>query len=772
MRKLAKWLVLLCILLDGLPCQAGPAPIILVQPLSLSVLNLDTASFSVVASSGTTMTYQWYKDTVPIPGATSAIYSIRVTTTDQGTYYVKVTNAGGTVQSVTVTLTILGPPSITTQPLSQTVTQAQTVSLSAQVLANPAATYQWIFNGTPLPGATTSALTFPGVQLSNAGKYTVVVSNPYGSVTSVVATLLFQSWIATYNGSAGSDDFVQGIAVDREGNVYEAGYAKESSYDYVTLKYDSTGKLLWRAVYDAAGKSDQATALALDDSGNVYVTGSSQLDSAYGSSGWDFLTLKYDSNGTQVWARRFNGSASGDDLASAIAVDAKGNVFVTGKSRNASTNFQYATVKYDQAGNQLWVQTYAGPAGTEDDPNSLAVDTEGNVYVTGQSKGIGSDFDYATIKYSPNGTQLWAARYDGPSSSVDQAIKIVVDSVQNVYVTGASKGLGTNFDYTTLKYSPAGAQLWASRYNGPANRNDKATDLALDANGNVFITGSSETSATRSDYATIKYSPDGVQLWAQRYDAGDDDDANALVLDPNGDVYVTGQSKTSSTSYDFATVKYLGADGTQAWVSRFDSGGGNKDTAIALALDSQFNIYVAGQAFDRLDYTLIKYAPGLMAPKIAMQPQSQTVVIGQPAWFAVQAWGTAPLNYQWMFNGTPIPGATNSHLGLNTSRFADGGTFTVVATNAAGSVTSLPATLTVLDISTVIPPTITSPVLGPTGLTFRFSWPQGLTYVVLASSDLVNWSPIATNVALAGTVLFTDPAASNFPCRFYRIALQ
>src|SRR4029077_1184315 len=130
----------------------------------------------------------------------------------------------------------------------------------------------------------------------------------------------------------------------------------------------------------------------------------------------------------------------------------------------------------------------------------------------------------------------------------------------------------------------------------------KATDLVVDANGNVFVTGSSEVSAGKSDYATIKYSPDGVQLWAQRYDGySDDDDANALAIDANGDVYVTGQSKGSGTGYDFATVKSLGADGPQAWASRFNSGGSVSDTAIGLAVDTQFNIYVAGQAFNNLD---------------------------------------------------------------------------------------------------------------------------------------------------------------------------
>jgi hypothetical protein len=189
-RKLAKWLVLLSILLARPCCFAGPAPIILVQPLSVTVLNLDIASFTVVASSGTTMTYQWYKDGNLIPGATSATYTIpSVTPSDDGRYYVKVTNAYGTRQSAWANLDVLFAPSITTQPVSQTAKQGQTVSLYVKATANPSPSYQWLFNGVVLQGAENSELTFPSVDWTNAGTYTVIVSNPYGSVTSAPVTL-------------------------------------------------------------------------------------------------------------------------------------------------------------------------------------------------------------------------------------------------------------------------------------------------------------------------------------------------------------------------------------------------------------------------------------------------------------------------------------------------------------------------------------------------------------------------------------------------------
>ena len=99
------------------------------------------------------------------------------------------------------------------------------------------------------------------------------------------------------------------------------------------------------------------------------------------------------------------------------------------------------------------------------------------------------------------------ARYNGPANSEDFAHAIAVDAAGNVYVTGWSLGLGNHSDYATIKYDPDGNELWVARYNGPGNSTDVATAIALDAAGNVYVTGESFGGlGTREDYATIKYS--------------------------------------------------------------------------------------------------------------------------------------------------------------------------------------------------------------------------------------------------------------------------
>ncbi len=103
---------------------------------------------------------------------------------------------------------------------------------------------------------------------------------------------------------------------------------------------------------------------------------------------------------TEEWIEIYNGPGNGDDYAQAIAADPEGNVYVTGYSDGNGTAYDYATVKYDQDGNQLWAMTYDGPANGRDIAEAIAVSPNGNVYVTGYSMGNGPGFDFVTIKYS------------------------------------------------------------------------------------------------------------------------------------------------------------------------------------------------------------------------------------------------------------------------------------------------------------------------------------------------------------------------------------
>jgi len=155
-----------------------------------------------------------------------------------------------------------------------------------------------------------------------------------------------------------------------------------------------------------------------------------------------------------------------------------------------------------------------------------------------------------------------------------------------------------------------------------------------------------------------------------------------------------------------------------------------------------------------------------VAPGITTQPQGQTVNAGESVSFAVVASGTAPLSYQWSCNGKPVAGGTASMLSLASARPTNTGNYTVVVTNSAGSITSTAASLTVNPPPV---PGLNSEGMSGNGFSFQVSSASGYTYIVFGSTDLQNWTPIATNVAAGASLTFTDNSASSYPRRFYRV---
>ena len=400
--------------------------------------------------------------------------------------------------------------------------------------------------------------------------------------------------------AGGTDyDFGHSIAVDANGNNYVTGsFSGSSTFGTTTLtssgdkdifvaKIDHNGNWLW--ANQAGGISyDYGRGIAVDDNGNSYITGEFEESATFGtttltsSGSYDIFVAKLDSSGNWLWAKQAWGI--GEDVGFSIAVDAKGNSYITGvfmESANFGTttltssgDYDIFVAKLDINSNWLWAKQAGG---TDDDyGNGIAVDANGNSYVTGyfsESATFGTttltssgDIDIFVAKLDSSGNWLWANQAGG--TNCDYGHGIAVDDNGNSYIIGnflesANFGITTltssgYYDIFVAKLDINGNWLWAKQAGGTSY--DFGNSIAVDTNRNVYVTGFFYSSScsfgtitlinSSSEYIDIfvaKLDINGNWLWAKQAGGTSDDCGYGITVDVNGNSYITGIFRGSAT---------------------------------------------------------------------------------------------------------------------------------------------------------------------------------------------------------------------------------
>ncbi len=418
-------------------------------------------------------------------------------------------------------------------------------------------------------------------------------------------------WHTIYHDLGGDLTLFQDLAIDGDRNSYLTGFAQVSDAvinEIITISLDTAGHVRWEGRYDGPfNGNQQSNAIALEQGGNVYVSGAVS-DSL---SGDNAFLLKYGSGGSQEWVRVSKEPAEGYSEGKTVNVVSGSRIYLCANSLGPYTGYDILTISYDAAGTELWRNRYNTNTGAYDNPFSSTVDDSGNVILTGYSY-TGSTLLSSvmrTVKFGADGSVRWSAAYPDSASQVNEGEVVIHDAAGNIYVAGTlyswspfasgPKGL------VTIKYSPAGALLWAKVFTPPGGGgDDRAVAMSLDDSGNVIVAATAKWDSlakfsTWTDFTVLKYSSAGVLRWTGRYDFnGTQEGVTGMALDDSANVYVTGFSQGGNGQYDYATVKFDRSTGSLLWARRFDGLIGGEDYPRGIAIDNAGHVYVTGSSFD------------------------------------------------------------------------------------------------------------------------------------------------------------------------------
>jgi len=407
----------------------------------------------------------------------------------------------------------------------------------------------------------------------------------------------FHEWEARFNGKNREEGAANDLFVDDNGNIYVTGY---SCHNFITVKYDSEGSQLWKAVYGVKDYDyGHRNLLAVDRLCNVFMVCASRQD----SSDWDFdfVTIKYNSNGVQQWVARYDEEAWPEggnrwNIPKAVVTDYKGNVYVTGRSRGEGGGYDIVTIKYNSDGSEKWVNRYASVQHADAEVSDMAIDVENNIYVSGTVSGEESKL--VTIKYNDWGEQKWMKTYGEPGTFFGSLIEL--DDWGNVYILSNKdknsrlSAVANPDNCIILKYDLHGRRQWLRRC-GDTGNPFIAGNIETDIFGNIFICGSTREGNLSDPFITQKYDANGIELWTRTNNSGQWGYPTCLAVDRHGNAYIAGVMDYANTQSDILILKY-NPQGDEKWAIDYNDPRNTRDTANKLAIDFSGNVYVAGSA--------------------------------------------------------------------------------------------------------------------------------------------------------------------------------
>ena len=231
--------------------------------------------------------------------------------------------------------------------------------------------------------------------------------------------------------------------------------------------------------------------------------------------------------------------------------------------------------------------------------NRTKTDASNNIYVVGATMTGSGGYDILVAKYNPQGVQLWINQYNGTGNANDLGTGVTIDASGNVYITGTTctTALPTSADLIIIKYNSAGVQQWLQTYNGTGSNYDSGADIfqMTGTNVGIYITGSSYNASGNTDFITLKYSTAGVQQWVSRYNhtSNLNDAAVRVAVNATG-VSIIGAVQTATTTYSCSVVKYNAITGAQTGVTTTTGGTSTITEVNDMVIDASNNIYITG----------------------------------------------------------------------------------------------------------------------------------------------------------------------------------